>query len=208
MKQLFLIMAILFFGLFFVGCEAETVVDAEQDVVVPLTVDTLTTPDTNSEPIYFSFSKGDTISIADPENSTEWDIAMQRTTVWVNSGTSGPGVGGAAWIEGANFEDVKQLPDPIDFAIDDTLSTTGSAFAIPTGTGNGWYNYTFGPNHWILAIEDRVFFIRTADGNYAKVKFLSYYSNGKPPEEPLQTDSGYYTFTYFYQPNGTGVFED
>ena len=90
------------------------------------------------------------------------------------------------------------------FAIDDTL---GNGFAIPTGSDEGWYKYTGEPNHWILALEDRVFIFRTAAERYAKLKFVSYYSNGQPPAQPLQTDSGYYTFKFVYQGNGSMGFE-
>lgn len=183
------------------GCEAQTVIDSEQPEQESLEVKTFTTPEADSEFIYFSFSKGDTVTVATLSN---WDIAFQRTTIKINGGTSGSGNGGAAWLTGVNFEDVKAVPDTVAFAVDDT---TKGGFAIPTGSGNGWYVYTGPPNHWIVPIEERVFLIRTAQSRYAKVKFLSYYSDGEPPTQPSPEDSRYYTFKYVYQPNGSKSFE-
>jgi hypothetical protein len=192
-------------SIFFLGCEAETILDPElPEEQEPLEVLQFTTPRADSEFVYFSFSKGDTVIPAEPTRALNWDIAFRQTTIKINGGTSGPGKGGAAWLEGINFEDVKEVPEDFVFAVDDT-NTTG--FATPTGSGNGWYVYTGPPNHWILPIEDRVFIIRTADEKYAKVKFISYYRTGKPPTEPAQADSRYYTFKYVYQPNGSKKFE-
>lgn len=205
MKYILLPVAV--FGLL-LGCEAENMVDPDLPAPeAPLKVFQFTTPLADSAFIYFSFDKGDTVNIANPANSLEWDVGFKRTTIVVNSGTSGPGNGGAGWLEGVNFEDVTTVPEGFEFAIDDTNNTSGSSLAIPTGSGNGWYTYTGPPNHWILAIEDRVFLFRTADEKYAKVKFISYYASGEPPTEPLQADSRYYTFKYVYQPDGSTRFQ-
>jgi hypothetical protein len=187
------------------GCEADTVIDPETEngATTPEEMN-FTTPLANSTFVYFSFSKGDTVMLADRYGSPNWDVGFLRTTVIVNGGTSGPGNAAAVWFEGKNFEDVVEVPDSLVFAQDDTA---GIGFAIPPGSDSGWYTYTAEPNHWILAIPDRVFVFRTADGKYAKVKFLSYYSTGEPPTEPQQGGTRYYTFKYVYQPNGTKNFE-
>ena len=187
------------------GCEAKTIIDP------PLPPDTssletkqFTTGDANDKWVYFSFAKNDTEAIVAPTSSQDWDIAFRRTTIKINGGTSGPGKSGVTMLRGVNFEDIKEVPVQAQFAIDDTL---GNGFAIPTGSDEGWYKYTGEPNHWILALEDRVFIFRTAAERYAKLKFVSYYSNGQPPAQPLQTDSGYYTFKFVYQGNGSMGFE-
>jgi hypothetical protein len=196
------------FGLVLLGCEAKTIIDP------PLPPDSstlatkqFTTGSTNDHWVYFSFSKADTVSVVSPYSSQDWDVAFYRTGIKINGGTSGPGKGGAIMLTGVNFEDVKEVPANAAFAVDDTLNVLGSAYAIPAGSDEGWYHYTGDPNHWIVAIEDRFFVFRTADEKYAKVKFVSYYSNGLPPSQPLQTDSGFYTFKFVYQSNGSVHFE-
>ena len=193
------------FALFLLGCEAKNIVDppAAPDNST-LETKTFSTGSTNNKWVYFSFAKGDTVPVVSATSSRGWDIAFRRTTIKINGGTSGPGKGGVTMLKGVNFEDIKTAPAAAVFTVDDT---TSAGFAIPSGSDSGWYTYTGDPNHWILAIEDRVFVFRTADEKYAKMKFVSYYSNGQPPSQPLQTDSGYYTFKYVYQSNGSKKFE-
>ena len=192
-------------GLALLGCEAKTIIDPP----LPPDISTLetkrfTTGSANSQWVYFGFAQVDTMSVLVPTSSSAWDIAFRRTTIKINGGTSGPGKSGVTMLKGINFEDIKEVPGDAQFAIDDTL---GNGFAIPTGSDEGWYKYTGDPNHWIVALEDRVFLFRTADEKYVKLKFISYYSNGQPPAQPLQTDSGYYTFKFVYQSNGSTKFE-
>jgi hypothetical protein len=56
----------------------------------------------------------------------------------------------------------------------------------------------------VTPIAGRVLAIRTALGNYAKIEIQSYYQNA--PTAPTSANpSGYYTFRYVYQPNGTSL---
>lgn len=129
--------------------------------------------------------------------STEWDLAFQSTTIRVNGGVSGPGEG-AAYVAEAPFEEVTEVD------VDRLQSDTEQALAIPTGSGNGWYNYSGPPNHLITPIPGRTLVIRTADGDgYAKIRIVSYYEGA--PEDPASSDaaSRHYTFDYVYQPEGT-----
>ncbi len=192
-------------GFALLGCEAKQIIDppAPPDNS-KLEPKQFFTGSTNSRWVYFRFATNDTVSVTSASTSQNWDVAFRRTTIKINGGTSGPGKSGVVMLTGVNFEDLKQVPATAAFAVDDTLNT---GFAIRTGSDEGWYTYTGDPNHWILAIADRVFIFRTADEKYVKVKFLSYYSNGQPPSQPLQTDSGFYTFKFVYQPNGSKAFE-
>ena len=54
----------------------------------------------------------------------------------------------------------------------------GSPLAICTGSDNGWYNYNRATN-LILPIPGRTIVLRTADGNYAKMRILSYYKDSR-----------------------------
>ena len=86
--------------------------------------------------------------------------------------------------------------------VDVTLFDSDSAsngLAIPTGSGNGWYNYN-PTTHVISPIAGKVIIVKTNDGKYAKVEILSYYKDA--PENPTQeSEYRYYTFNYVYQPN-------
>jgi len=130
--------------------------------------------------------------------STEWDVAFQSTNVLVNSGTSGPGQGGA-YIAEKPFNEVTEVDT-------DRLKTDNAnegEFAIPPGSGNGWYNYNR-DTRVISPIPGRTVVVRTADGEaFAKIRFISYYRGA--PEDPAESDAPprYYTFEYTLQTDGT-----
>ena len=89
------------------------------------------------------------------------------------------------------------------FPLASTFAQDAAAtYAIPTGSGNGWYNYS---NTIISPIAGKVFVVKTHDGKYAKFEILSYYKDA--PATPDATSVGrYYTFNYAYQANSTTTF--
>ncbi len=145
----------------------------------------------------FSFSTG-AVTIS----NTEWDIAFRGTTVAVNGGTATgtddePTRNGDAGvsIQDGTFASVTDAAG-LDFDQD-----TNEAFAIPTGSDDGWYNYNFMTNT-VTPMPGKVFVFRTHDGRYAKVEFLSYYKDAPTNIDPSADAPRYYSFNYVYQPNG------
>lgn len=97
------------------------------------------------------------------------------------------------------FEAVTTFPAASTFAQD-----AASTYAIPTGSGNGWYSYNSSTNI-ISPIAGKVFVVKTHDGKYAKFEILSYYQNA--PAIPDATSvARYYTFNFAYQANSTTTF--
>jgi len=149
---------------------------------------------------FFSLRTGQEVAQADSA-TTEWDIAIRGTTILINSGISGPGEGGALLLD-VPFDDVEVAPSTGYAADSDEI------LAIPTGSGNGWYNYTGGatPQNAILPIEEVTIVLQTGDGNhYAKMEILSYY-RGNPDtsteefaNSDTRPDARYYTFNYAIQ---------
>ncbi len=143
---------------------------------------------------FFSFKNG--IVASSDSATTKWDIGVRATTIITNGGGSGSGQGGAVVITGI-FDEIKEVPASATFAQD-----TKTTFAIPTGAGNGWYNYA---NGIITPAAGKVILIKTADGKYAKVEILNYYKGA--PTTPTTTDvARYYTFRYVYQPEASTKF--
>lgn len=135
--------------------------------------------------IYFSLATGKEVPAADAKTKN-WDIAFSKTTIATNSGTSGPGEGGAIVLE-KPFDQVSEAPK-------DGYKTDGDAgYAIPGGSGNSWYKYDMSV-HAILPIPGRTLLVKTADGKVAKVEIISYYK-GAPEDVPTE-ESSYYTFRY------------
>lgn len=144
----------------------------------------------------FSFASGEVTT-----SDTEWDIAFRGTTIAVNGGeVTGTndepernGNAAVAVVDGI-FSEVNSI-DGLSFVQD-----VDAAFAIPTGSDNGWYNYNFMTN-LVTPIPGKVLVFKTSDGRYAKVEILSYYENAPASPDGFVDASRYYTFNYVYNPN-------
>ena len=166
------------------------------DEPVGLEAATFTINATNNEMwVYFSFASGDIVEVEDAANSEAWDIGFQRTNVKLNGGISGPGMGSVVMLTETTFEAVTVAP------ADGYLADTEGTLAIVPQSKKGWYIYTGPPAHWILPLEDRVFVVKATDGTFAKLRFVGYYKDNENKK-----DSGFVTFEYVHQPDGSGNF--
>ncbi|MEL7270583.1 MAG: HmuY family protein [Bacteroidota bacterium] len=146
----------------------------------------------------FSFATG-----AVTTSDTEWDLAFRGTTIAVNGGAATGtndeptrnGNGGVS-IQTGTFASITSA-DGLTYTQD-----ADGAYAIPAGSDNGWYNYNFMTNI-VSPIPGKIFVIRTHDGKFAKVEFLSYYRDAPANITPdiANNDLRYYTFSYVYNPN-------
>ena len=144
---------------------------------------------------YFSFAAGDVVDVEDAGTSEAWDIGFQRTQVKLNGGVSGPGEGSVVMLTETTFAAVTAAP------ADGYVADTADTLAIVPQSEKGWYLYTGAPTHWILPLEDRVFVAKAADGTFAKLRFVGYYKDNKNKQ-----DSGFVTFEYVHQPDGSPNF--
>ncbi|WP_229216614.1 HmuY family protein [Dyadobacter sp. 3J3] len=134
---------------------------------------------------YFSFASGTQVPATDAK-TTKWDLAFNGTTILTNGGTSGSGQGGAMIVE-KPFDTITEAPKD-GYKVDG-----GSGNAIASGSGNSWYKYDM-TVHAILPIVGRTILVKTAEGKFAKIEFVSYYK-GAPEDVPTE-ESKYYTFRY------------
>ncbi|MDA0875483.1 MAG: HmuY family protein [Bacteroidetes bacterium] len=146
---------------------------------------------------FFSLRSGQIVARADSA-TTGWDLAFKGTTILINGGTSGPGNGAAQVMEGL-FDEVNEAP------ADGWTQDGANGYAIPTGSGNGWYSYN-PATQTVLPLPGRVLVIRTADGRFAKVSMVSYYQ-GAPATPIGESTARYLTFDYVFQPDGSRSFE-
>ncbi|MGG7035681.1 MAG: HmuY family protein [Flavobacterium sp.] len=145
----------------------------------------------------FSFSQNAIVT------DDSWDIAFRGTTILVNGGSSvgisdEPTRTGIAAVSIVNntFNLIKTIPDTSTFKQDGA-----NTYAIPIGSGNGWYVYESSTN-LVNPIAGKVFVIKTHDGKYAKLEIMSYYKDGNAIPNSLE-GAKYFTFKYAYQPEGT-----
>jgi hypothetical protein len=210
MKTNFLKLSILALVLFTASCSND---DDKKEQTIPAVVtqnfSNLYAPQTGGQgqPVggeftKFSFSENKIVT------NDNWDIAFRGTTIIVNGGakynatdTSEPartGSGAVSSVSGT-FASVTTFPAVVSFKAD-----AASVYAIPAGSGNGWYSYN-STTHIISAIAGKVFVVKTHDGKYAKFEILSYYKDA--PITPESTSlSPYYTFNFAYQANSTTTF--
>jgi len=186
-----------------VPVSAITVSNLAADTVTGLGVDGR--PQSAGTTTYYSLVDNKVIASTDAA-STKWDIAFSSTKILVNSGTSGPGLGGAFVYVGL-FDALKTIPADSNFATD---NANAASYAIPLGSGKAWYTYD-GLTTLVSPIAGRVLVIRTATGKFAKIEILNYYKGGVTlPATASVSDKlfkqRYYTFRYAYQPNGAKTF--
>ena len=194
--------------------EADPTTDRDPDTGAPIANDLFTLYDLDAGEVVLSSSETDASVRQRDSASTAWDLGFRGTTIIVNGGTSGPGEGAAQILTEA-FADVTEAPasgyvaDGANTACP-AVETPGGSFpgapyAICTGSDNGWYNYTPATN-LIAPIPGRTIVLTTGDGDYAKVRILSYY-RGNPTPPDASAPSRYYTFEYVVQPDGSRDFD-
>ena len=156
--------------------------------------------------IYFSFAEGKELQDINEDNrgqNLKWDIAFNRYNVRTNSGESGQGKGGALDTKSTDFAAVTSVPAG-DFTVDVMGSITENLNSFPPPSINSPLNMLLGD-----AIEfagppptytpnNHIYIVRTADGKYAKIQIESFYDD--------EGNSGFVTFNYVYQPNGSKNF--
>lgn len=181
--------------------------NGHESVEVKMAEDIPANPDGgHGQPVEYTFYSFVDGEIVEDSNSTDWDIALGGTTILVNGGSSGPGATQAQIIDDI-FSEVNEAPES-GYTYDDE---DGSGLAIPTGSGNGWYQYAGHPTHKIEPIAGKVLVFKNEDkGYYAKMEIISYYkgnpdlsqyTDGQPEE-----DSRYYTFRFAIQEDGSRNF--
>lgn len=132
--------------------------------------------------IYFDLSRG---TVVERGRGAEWDLAFRRSEILVNGGEGFPGEAGVVDLGEVLFEEVDTVP------ANGYVGTVAARDSVHPLLSD-WYDYSF-TSH-LLRPKPRVWAVRTADGRYAKLRFLSYYCPGPTP--------GCLTFEYVYQGSG------
>ena len=140
----------------------------------------------------FDFETGD-ITTSD----TDWDIAFRTTKIIINGGTKIPDTdensGEPERTDECGVYITKNIFDDINGVYEeDFQQDTSEAYAIQTGSGNGWYNYI---DRVITPIAGRVIILKDRSGKFVKIQIFSYYQGY--PGIPTSSDTArYYTFKY------------
>jgi len=173
----------------------------KNDLSKPETITTMLEATSYTDWVYFSLSENKVVDVSDPATSTNWDIAFMRNHLKTNSGTSGNGEGGALDAGVIDFDSYVMAPE-IGYAIDDSIQAFDFATMEYHNVAANTVLETWGvfteDMPPVLEPSNKVFAVKTAIGNFAKIIFLNYYGN---------EGSGYITFKYVYQPDGSAKLE-
>ncbi|NOQ27919.1 MAG: hypothetical protein GQ564_21360 [Bacteroidales bacterium] len=153
-----------------------------------------------TEWVYFSFSEGKIVDVTDPKTETNWDIGLRRNHFSTNSGSSGNGAGGVFDAGVVDFDAYFEAPET-EYTVDDTVQNMDlTTIPFPTMysiAGNTvletWGVFTEEQPPTFIP-SNKVFAVKTADGKYVKMIIQSYYG---------ADGSGYITFKYVYQSDGS-----
>jgi hypothetical protein len=213
MKTNLIALTVVTTGIFLTSCDKDEVpapVTVQTETVNSLQADTIIGIGATGQPYgsgkYTLYSLENNSTIANTDSATsKWDLGFRGTTIITNSGNSGPAAGGA-FIYTGTFNDLAQIPADSTFRIDNAPA----AYAIKTGSGNGWYSYN-GATNLITPIPGRILVIRTASGKYAKIEIQNYYKGGVTPDATASDNDKlmkqrYYTFRYTFQSDGSKKF--
>ncbi|MFA9290633.1 MAG: HmuY family protein [Solirubrobacteraceae bacterium] len=195
---------------FFINCSKEEQIKKTEILPTTLKVQTyanLSAPQSGGQgqPVAGSFTKF-CFSKNEIVTDDSWDIAFRGTTILVNGGTAigiadeptRTGSGGVSTVDGI-FTEVATAESLI-FKQD---GTSEALYAIPIGSGKGWYTYNSTTNI-ISPTPGKVYVVKTHDGKYAKMEIISYYKDA-PATPDVTSLSRYFTFRFVYQPSGTGL---
>jgi hypothetical protein len=123
--------------------------------------------------VYLDLETASVITVADPSTDTTWDLALQRTLVRTNSGTSGPGLGGALAREATTYGDVTST-GTLGLEVDHE-EPSGMPGAPPSSVSpvlGGWYDYDFATH--VVSPKDVTYVVRGATGSYARLRIWAW----------------------------------
>lgn len=144
----------------------------------------------------YSLSEGKEIPLSDSATA-KWDIGINFVNIILNSHASGPGQAGVI-VKTGNYESATGAPT--DGYSYDTTSMKLAINSNPYSPG-AWYDYD-PVTHAFSPKAGLYFFIKTANGKYAKleilqVKYADYDPGAMYPKTLI------YKFRYTYQSNGS-----
>lgn len=131
---------------------------------------------------YFDFESKGHVEPADPDDDEVWDLAALRFNVKSNGGTSGKGGVEVAILDGTSFEAVIAVPTDGWISDDAQGPGTGGEMANvePGYAFDNWFDYNI-MDHTLAPKADRVYVVRTPEGNHYKLEMLGFYDEAGTP---------------------------
>lgn len=125
------------------------------------------------------------VSDEDAFTSLDWDIAVRRFVLRLNSGVSGPAdVKGARTSPGTKFADLTSVPDGLDYRVEEYFSEecqliSDSGIGSPATALASFWSYKS-----CVMMTHNVYVIETQDARHVKFEVVGYY----PPDKQKTCD--------------------
>ena len=118
--------------------------------------------------VYFSLRTGEVVTPSDAASSDEWDLALQRTLIATNSGTTAGGVAGAKVAE-LSYDELSET-STFDFEPDAMVESArpGVEPSSQNPVLTDWYDYNVMTH--ALTPKANAFVVRDAVGGYHRVQ--------------------------------------
>lgn len=132
---------------------------------------------------YFDFESQAHHEPADPADDPTWDLAALRFNLKTNGGTSGTGGATVARLDDTTFDAVTAVPTGGWVADTATAPGVGGSPSANTSPGyafDNWFDYDL-VEHVLRPAENRVYVIRTPEGNHFKLEMLGFYDDAGTP---------------------------
>lgn len=204
MKKTILKWSLIFLSFVVASCDKPETTDDSEKTPTKITLSRQT--EKGDDWIYFSLSTGKEVVINETEHQTNmnWDLAFNRYNIRTNGGKSGKGNGGVYDMGKMDYNSVKSLPTDAKLILDTEyeISDIGPGLPPPSkmSTANPALSVAIvftGPPP-AYTPNEHIYIVKTADGKFAKFICTTFYNE--------EGKSGYITFEYTYQPDGTSIF--
>lgn len=124
---------------------------------------------------YFSFAEAKEVTIDDPAESKDWDLAFQAQNIKLNGGHNGKGGVEIVRLADQNFDALTQAPAS-GYKTDTSDTKDGLAFR----QDGDWNKYhaemtEAHPAHYVEVLPDVVYVVKATSGKYYKLQLLNYY---------------------------------
>ncbi len=150
-------------------------------------VQTFNNLDANRSFVKFNFSKNAVVT------DDNWDVAFFSTNIIVNAGVAKSTAEPARTGQGGLYL-VNSLFDELNNFDEKLLKKDHTdGYALPTGSGNGWYTYN-SSSHIVSPIPGKILAIKTHNGHWVKMQILSYYKD--MPEKPTYDSAVERTYSF------------
>lgn len=148
--------------------------------------------------VYLDLNNALQVTPTNPANDSSWDIAIKRTDIRMNGGSSGSMDVGLHDLLRGDWSAITAVPADAEFHLDSADALAFVSFPEPEETGraacgsinsdNGWYYYSGfcddGNGAHSITPRDVVYVLRGRDGLYWKLRMLSYYDNAGTTAHP------------------------